>query len=121
MEILLDTNFLIDIVRFKIDLGELYSLVGRFELFTISSVIDELKRIAKTTSREGKCAKIALQLIEKRRVEILKIQGSVDKTILKLVDKETAVATNDMALRKLLKAKGTKTIYIKSKKHLGVD
>jgi rRNA-processing protein FCF1 len=95
--------------------------VGRYELFTISSVVDELSKIARTTSREGKCAKIALQLIEKRRVEILKADGKADETILRLADKRTAVATNDRALRKLLKARGTKTIYIKSKKHLGMD
>ena len=121
MKIILDTNFLIDVVRFKIDLDQLYPLVGRYELFTVSPVFDELSKISGKTSREGKCARIALQLIERRRVEILKVNGKADEAILELADRMTMVATNDIELKKSLKERGAKTIYIRARKYLAIS
>ena len=122
MRIILDTNFLIDVIRFKIDLGQIPTLIlGQCELFTLDSVMDELKKIAKTKARESGYAKIALELIKNKKIRILKIEGKADEVILSLSEKNTIVATNDKELKKLLKRKGVKTIYIKSKKHLDIN
>lgn len=120
MQIVLDTNFLIDMVRFKTDLDEISTLIlGQYELVTLDAVVNELKEIAKTRSRESSYAKVALELIKNKQIKILRTGGKTDEAMLSL-DK-AVVATNDRKLRKMLKTKGAKTIYIKSRKHLGID
>ena len=120
MKILLDTNFLIDLIRFKIDMDDIPSLfLEKCEFFTLNSVINELGAIAKTKSKESMYAKITLKLLKDKKVKILKTEGKADESILNLPE-DFLIATNDAKLRKMLKAKGTKTIYIKSRKHLGI-
>lgn len=121
--IILDTNFLIDIMRFKIDIEEIKGIIdGPYRILTISPVIDELKKIAKKKTKESKNAKIVLKLIKSKRIEVLKSKGKyTDDVILNLVDKNTIVATNDKKLRKKLKRLGTKTIYLRAKKYLAIS
>jgi rRNA-processing protein FCF1 len=122
MRIILDTNFLVDVVRFKIDIGDISTLVlEKYELCTLDSVLIETERIAAGKSRSALYARVALELIQSRGIKVMKSQGNADKAILKAAGKNDAVATNDMRLRKMLKGRGTKTIYIKSRKHLGID
>jgi len=114
MKVLLDTNFLIDLFRFKISLEEL----AGYKLYTIKPVVEELKTIASTNSKESKYAKLALQLV--KRIEVIKCEGDADTSLLKLAG-EFVIATNDRALRKKLKERKTKTIYLRSKKRLNVS
>ncbi len=118
MKVLLDTNFLIDIVKFRVNLESLYGLTGAHELATLSSVIRELNRLSKQNSRTGGYARVALRLIKELGIEILKSESRPDEAFMKLTD--DIVATNDVELRKRLKALGRKTIYLKSKKHLAI-
>jgi rRNA-processing protein FCF1 len=122
MRIIFDTNFLIDIVRFKISLERISTLVlGRCEFFTLDSILNELSEIANGKSKESRYAKVALKIIKEKRIRILKSRGKADSAILNIVDEDTAVATNDTELKKLLKKRKAKIIYIKSRKHLGID
>lgn len=120
--ILLDTNFCIDIIRFKIDLEEIDKLVsGPYRLLALSSVLDELRKISKTKNKEGDCAKIALEFISSEDIEILATkEKSADRALISLADENTLVATNDIGLRKKLKNLGVKAIYLRSKQHLAV-
>ncbi len=120
MKVLLDTNFLIDAVRFRIELGSITGLVGICELTTLSSVETELVRLSNKTSKTGLYAKAALKLIKEGNIKILKFQGLPDNAMLSLAGDATIVATNDIELRKRLKALGRKTIYLKAKKHLAI-
>lgn len=112
--VILDTNFLIDLVRFNIGLEEIGKLLNeRHEILTISSVIGELEKI------NSKNAKIALRLIEMEKINVLKTgERSADRAILNMADRNTIVATNDIELRKKLKKLGIKTIYLRAKKTL---
>ncbi len=122
MRILLDTNFLIDSVRFKINLDDISGLVGSYKLATISTVIDELKRISNYKFKDNTYAKLALKLIEENKMELIESDRRPDEAFLMLAKKESfIVATNDAQLRKKLNASGVKTIYLKSKKHLAID
>jgi rRNA-processing protein FCF1 len=114
--IVLDTNFLISLAAFKIELDEIENLlVEQYELLTIDSVVRELKKI------NNKNAKLALKLIELKNIGILKIkERNVDRAILTLAGKDTIIATNDVKLRKKLKNLGSKTIYLRAKKHLAM-
>ncbi|MDI6807145.1 MAG: PIN domain-containing protein [Candidatus Aenigmarchaeota archaeon] len=111
-KILLDTSFLIDIIKFKVRLEEIKNLInGEYKIFVPSTVVDELK------SNPTKYAKIALKLIE--NVEILKTpERSADRAIINLTNKNILVATNDRKLRAKLKELRIRTIYLRAKKYL---
>jgi rRNA-processing protein FCF1 len=119
MQVILDSNFLIDLIRFKIPLEEIFELLGYdTKILTLSSVLNELEKIAKGKSKEAKYAKLALKLIDLKKIEILKIEKSVDEALFSLANEKTIIATNDKNLRKKLKEKGLKSIYIRAKKRL---
>ena len=121
-KILFDTNFLIDLARFKIDIDEVKTVAGPCKFSILESVLKELKRIAGKKTRSARSAKVALRLIELNNFKIIKSrEKNTDKAILKLANKETIVATNDSKLRKALKNKGIKTIYLRKKKKLAID
>ena len=120
MRVLLDTNFLIDLIRFKIDITAINELVGYHKLATISSVVTELERIARQNTKSSSYAKLALKLIDENRIEIIKSDRRPDEIILDMTGKDSMAATNDMELRKKLKAANVKSIYLKSKKHLAI-
>jgi rRNA-processing protein FCF1 len=120
MKLIFDTNFLIDLARFRIGFEEIENL-GE-ELLTLNSVVKELEKIASSKGKNSKNAKIALKLIELKNIRIIKSkEKNVDKGILKLAKKNTLIATNDRKLRKILKKRGIKTIYLRKKKKIAVS
>jgi rRNA-processing protein FCF1 len=122
-KILLDTNFLIDLIRFKLNLEEIGELIdGPYQLIVLNPVIKELKKISSFKTKESTHAKVVLELLKSRGIEILDTkEKDADKAVLALKDENTIVATNDVELRKKLKSLGTKTIYLRSKKHLAMS
>jgi rRNA-processing protein FCF1 len=122
MIVVLDTNFLIDLARYKIDLKQIEGTVGiRCELATLDKVVDELKKIAQSRKKDSKYAKLALILIDLHKIKILSApERSTDKALTFLA-RSTIIATNDRKLRKNLRAKKFKTIYLRAKKHLAIS
>jgi len=119
MKLLLDTNFLVDLCRFRIDLSEIYDLLSEpVELYVLNATLSELEVLSKK-SKHGKYAKLSLELIKNSRITVLNMSGDVDRTILSL-DKNFMVATNDGKLRNQLTRKGVKTIYLRARKHLAI-
>lgn len=121
-KIFLDTNFLIDVVRFKINLEEIEeidSLLGSYKLVVPTAVLDELEKISKTKKSERNFALLALKLVEKFSVE-KSTKKNADSDLIAKADENSLVATNDSKLRKILKSKGIKTIYLRSRKHLEI-
>lgn len=117
--IIFDANFLVDIARFKVDLGDIDKLIVKpYRLATLDSVVTELKKI------NSKHAKVALKLIEQRKCEIIKTGKKYsDEAIFYIARKDigrTIVATNDAKLRKRIKALGVKTIYLRARKYLEI-
>lgn len=122
MNVILDTNFLISLFQFKVELIEIQRIVYEpYTLVTIRSVINELEKISISKGRGSKNSKLALMLIKNENIEVLDSpEKSADKAILALADKDTIVATNDIELRKKLKKLEIKTIYLRAKKHLAI-
>ena len=119
--IILDTNFLTIPYQFGVDVfEEIKKLVPEnYELVVLDGIIKELENLAKGKGRDSKAAKIGLELIEKKRVKIIKTESkSVDDEIIRLSNKETIVATNDKELRERLKDKSAKVMYLRSKNRL---
>jgi rRNA-processing protein FCF1 len=122
-KILLDSNFLIDLIRFRIDFDVIEHLFEEpIKIFTLDLVIKELEKVSSSSAKDSKHARLALKLIESKKVGILKMEkGNVDDTIVALADESTVVATNDKLLRKKLKSLGRKAIYLRAKKQLDIN
>ena len=120
--IILDTNFLIDLFRFKLDFDEIEDVAGAPCVFLmIRQSVDELKRT------KTKYAKVGLSFIDSGKIKIVSAPGrTADDAIMSLLKiakrkkeiKSIAVATNDAKLRKKIKTLGVKIIYLRARKHL---
>ena len=116
MLIALDTNFLIDLMRYHVE----FEIEKKSELFTTTSVINELKAIARKKTKESKYAKLALNWIEQNQVKIVKVGKKADDELVSLAKQNFIIATNDRKLRKKIKTLGGKTIYLRSRKKIAI-
>ena len=114
MKLLLDTNFIIDCVRFKIDLHDgvckLEENEGKIELFIPFYCIEELKAVRNVN------AKIALELLKRVRIIDIEKTASTDLSLLDYAkEHEYAVATNDRGLLERLEKNGVKAVRIRQR------
>jgi rRNA-processing protein FCF1 len=115
MKILLDTNFLVDVIRFKTGLSELKG----DELFVLDSVLEELEKISKRKNKDAVSARLALELIEGKGLKILKSkERQADLSLLEHAKKGYAIATQDLKLKRKLKRIGARIIYIRQRKYV---
>lgn len=124
LDVILDTNFLIDLFRFKLSFDDIEDVAGGHCTFLISwQSVDELKRI------KNKYAKVGLSFIDMGKIRAVSAPGrTADDAIMALlkgakkkkVIKKTAVATNDAKLRKRIKALDVRVIYLRARKHLEI-
>jgi rRNA-processing protein FCF1 len=120
-KIILDTNFLTIPYQFNIDIFEEIDRIieENYEVMTLDGVVRELKALMKAKGKNAVAAKLGLELIKKKNIKIINTkEKNVDITIVAISDKDTIVATNDRNLRKKLKNKNIKTLYLRSKKRL---
>ena len=122
-KIIIDTNFLLIPANFKVDIfSELERICFfKYKLYIVDRTLKELQNIIKLQKGADKdAAKLALLLIKSKGLKIISTeeQKSVDDLIVELSDENTIVATQDIGLKRRLKAKGIKIITLKSKKKL---
>ena len=121
-KIILDTNFLLVPIQFKVDIFSEFDRICNFnyKLFIFDKSIGELKNIIrKQSQKHKKAAEFALKLIRLKNIEIIKSnEGDVDSLILENLDKDTIVATQDIELKKKLLKKGASVIILRQKKYL---
>ena len=114
MKIVLDANFLIDLIRYGIRLEE---LKGN-ELFTLDLVLKELEKISQRKTKEASLANIASGVFKKSDVKILKSKKRyTDLELLRLAKEGYAIATHDRSLKSKIKKVGGETIFIRQKKY----
>jgi rRNA-processing protein FCF1 len=125
MRIILDTNFLMAVAQFKIDIFSEIERIAEFRygIFILDKTVDELNHIIKAQKGKHKlAASMALQLIESKGIRQIKTEnGKTDDLIVKNSDKDTLVATQDIALRNRLKPKNAGFIGIRQKKVLYIS
>lgn len=121
--IILDTNFLVDCLSWKVDFFRELDRICSFTytLAVVDKTVNELDTIIATAKPDVKIgAKLAKQLIAKKRISVIATdkKGYTDTLILKATGKDAVVATQDQALKRRLKAKAIPVIIIRQKKYL---
>jgi|TARA_Y100000310_G_scaffold195762_1_gene195801 rRNA-processing protein FCF1 len=108
MKTILDTDFLINVIKNKINIEEIRNPS------IIDKTIDELKKINNSNS------KMAIKLIKLKKFKTIKTKKDkiVDDLILENIKKGDLVATQDKNLKKELKGKQIKVITIRQKKYI---
>ena len=112
MLVILDTNFLIYCAKNKLDYEEEIGdiLNEKFELVVPEQVVKELNSLMndskkKVSGKDKDACNLALQIIEKKGVRIVKPEGKdTDRALIKLSkkDKKNIIATLDREMRKKL-------------------
>ncbi len=120
--IILDTNFLLIPMQFKVDIfSEIHRICDfQYKLCVFDQTIEELRAIMqKQKGKSKKAAQFALKLIRLKGIEVIKSEKSdVDYLILNNIDDNTVVATQDASLRKESVKKEASVIYLRNKKYL---
>jgi len=127
-KIILDTNFLVSSVRFKVDIfSEMKRICSfNYQICVLDKIIDELKKLAETGKpKDRAAAKISIELIKKKKIKIIKNIAknkrvkNVDLLILNLIKKGNfIVATQDKELKREIRKKGVPIIVLRQKKYL---
>jgi rRNA-processing protein FCF1 len=121
--ILLDTNFLIKCIEWKIDfIGELARVCDfTYTIGVLSNVMDELAAFGLQGGKKKDVAKLAILILSKNGAQTIdsQVKGSADDALVAVADKKTdVVATQDQELKRRLKAKGVPVIIIREKGYL---
>ena len=123
-KIILDTNFIIIPYKFNVDIFSEIDRISRFdyELCVIDKTIEELNKLAESGKGGGKrAAKLALALLKSKKVRELESSGSgiyADDALLEIASPSNIIATQDIELKRRLKAKGVPVITLRQKKYL---
>ena len=123
-KILLDTNFLLIPIQFKLDIfSEIHDICNfNYKLFILDKTIEELNNIIeKQKGKSKEAAKFALKLIKLKKISIIKTKEKLtaDRLILKKANKkEYIIATQDKFLKKQLKIRQIPLIILRQKKRL---
>lgn len=119
----MDTNFLLACIQQKIDLfSELDRILHMPKIVVPARVLDELETLKnrkELSIKEREAASIALQLLNKKKIKILDLEGNADKSIVKYVldNPDTIMASLDGGMKKHVKGKA-KILTIRNKKRL---
>lgn len=122
-KIILDTNFLLIPVVFKVDIFEEIQRICffQYELCIVEGTIRELERLVETENQKDRmAAKVALSLIESKNIIKLPMEGyyHVDKSLINWGSKGAIIATQDKDLKRELKFLGVVRIVLRNKRHL---
>jgi len=121
-KVLLDTNFLVDIIRFRIDFSIFQDVEENIEIFISSEALRELRSIANRKTKKGRLALVALKLIESKQIKVVQsLKKEVDQDLIALAKKEGfIVATNDKDLKEKLKKENVRVVCLRNKKMIEV-
>ncbi len=127
LTILLDTNFMLIPLRFKVDVfSEFDRLVGgAYQCAITPAVLEELSRVInrEKSSRTGK-QDLVIELAKKCKCldDPLQRDETVDDQIARLsTSGGYAAATTDAELRRRLREASVPVFYLRQRKHLGLD
>ena len=120
-KIILDTNFLMAVNQFKVDIfSEIKRICDfRYNIFILDKTIDELNKIVKLQKGKNKeAAKIALLIIKNKKMKKMKTNEDIDVDRILLKQKNAIIATQDTELKRKLKKSSIRTISLRQRKYL---
>lgn len=126
-QIIIDANFILVPLQFKIDIFENIAnlLNQQFEPILLSTTLQEIQKMAeKGPPKLSKQATMALKIAEKCHIiSVEKSQGETnDDVILRMATQwKIPVATNDRELRKKLRARSIPVIFLRGKHRLELE
>ncbi len=118
--VVVDTSMLLSCEEQKVDVFEAMrtEIVGNISFVVPKQVIEELNSLSLSAGKRA-AVNVAKELMEKNRVrELDAAGGTADNALVELGKKGAIVATNDGALRRRLKEKGIKNVYLRDKKNI---
>ncbi len=121
--ILIDTNFLVECAKRKIDIhAELTRILDfSFEVAILDRTMEELDEVIARGKKEGKAAKLAKTILMTKRVTVVPTEGGhTDTLLLEKADENHIVATQDAGLKRKLKQKKQSVIVIRGAKKLAM-
>ena len=122
--IILDTNFLLIPLQFKVDIFSEFERICKFhyKLCILSESIRELEGIKENQKGKSKLSAVfALKLVKLKNIHVIETEkGYVDSLILDNAKKEDIVATQDAELRRSLAIKGVSVIHLRSRQFLEI-
>jgi len=123
MKFLLDANFLMIPGKFRVDIFTELERFGKPELYTLDRVKTELKNLSSSKGKASRYAKLALTLIEKKKIRVLPTKGrETDREIARTASGQgLAVCTQDRKLKKALLGKGLPVVTLRQKKYLVIE
>lgn len=104
-QIIIDTNALVAMGEFKIDIFTELERICDFpyKITILIGTLEELNRIYQESKGKYKAAaKLALDIIKKKNIEIIPEEGYVDDILVELSKKGNLVLTQDIELKKRL-------------------
>lgn len=114
-KIILDTNFLLTMVRYKIHGLEEIKTKTKCKFFTMSRVLFELEALGKREKKIAKELLIVKAIIKNNEVKIIdSTTEDVDKELVEKAQEGYIIATNDKNLRERIKKVGGKSVFIRS-------
>ncbi|MAG21957.1 MAG: hypothetical protein CL943_01445 [Candidatus Diapherotrites archaeon] len=121
--IALDTNMLLAIPRFKVDvLSGIIERFGRIKFVIPKKVLEELEKMAKEGVKKKSDVSIVIEAIEKNNVKVIETGArNADDALVEMAKQGFWIASNDRVLRKRIKEIGAKNIYLKRKKLIEIE
>ena len=113
VKILLDTNFLLTTIRYKLHgLEEIKKKIPA-EFYVLSGTINEMENLSKKDKKiRNEYLLVSKMLQNEKAIGIKSKTENVDKELIELSN-EYIIATNDKELRQKIRENGGKSIFIK--------
>ncbi|MFH1391791.1 MAG: PIN domain-containing protein [Candidatus Diapherotrites archaeon] len=118
-KVVLDTNMLLNIARFNIDVfQETKKMLGNIEFLVPKQVMQELDKLAEQGQTLKKEVNIAKMAIENNNVKIIEIEARDADEALKKMASESIIATNDKELKDSVREMNGRVLYLRQRKFL---
>ncbi|MBU1120343.1 MAG: hypothetical protein ABIE23_00155 [archaeon] len=120
----LDTNMLLAVNELKLDVfEEIKRKLGKVDFLIAGRVLNEMNELKKEGKKKEKGVLIAEKLIKINKCKILKEgkENNADEELIELSGKGVMIGTNDKELKKKIKEKGGRVIFIRQKKIIQIE
>ncbi|MEK7540502.1 MAG: PIN domain-containing protein [Patescibacteria group bacterium] len=118
-KVALDTNVLLSIEKFKVDVfTQLREQFGKVEFIVPKSVVEELEKLGSSNKTMKKSANVALELLRKNRAKTVEKTGkSADEDLLELSQNAWIATSDKKLLKKVLQRQG-RVLILRQKKFM---